>query len=251
MSRKSNCGYFSPCIRGCLIIGLPALSLSILVLEHYTHQEFLLHVAAIPLEILFGGYLFERFMANKEKAVRLRQLMYLKSYIFRSEMKRLFISNFQALKTPVISMAVIKDATPAVLRELRSQAEDPEYRSVVDMEKVIMEYVSCHDAFAHLMDRAIANDLEDIFEDMVMLLHFIQDVKFFKREHPDRSFAEMAMQQTELKQRMQQVLRHGIHVFLDFVIELKVKQPRAFDHLLTEYQLSYDSSSVHGLQEGD
>ena len=89
---------------------LPALTALFLWLEHVTHFEFLLHLAAIPLEILVGAFLVERWLAHEEKEGKRRQLMYLKSYLFRSEMRNVFISNFAGLARPAISLAWI--ATP-------------------------------------------------------------------------------------------------------------------------------------------
>ena len=91
--------------------GLPALSAFLLWLEHVTHFEFLLHLAAIPLEILLGAFLVERWLARKEKEGKRRQLLYLKSYLFRSEMRQVFLSNFEALAEPAISIAEIRAAT--------------------------------------------------------------------------------------------------------------------------------------------
>ena len=50
-----------------MILGLPALSGFFLWLEHVTHFEFLLHVAAIPLEILVGAFLVERWLARRRR----------------------------------------------------------------------------------------------------------------------------------------------------------------------------------------
>ena len=91
--------------------GLVALSGFFLWLEHVTHVEFLLHLAAIPLEILLGAVLVERWLARKEKEGKRRQLMYLKSYLFRSGMRQVFISNFEALATPTISLAGMRAAS--------------------------------------------------------------------------------------------------------------------------------------------
>ena len=47
-----------------LICVLPLLSAALLYLDTIFHHEFLLHLAAIPVEILFGAILVERFLAT-------------------------------------------------------------------------------------------------------------------------------------------------------------------------------------------
>lgn len=86
-----------------------------------THYEFLYHVAAIPLEILLGAFLVKRFLAEKE--ARRHQLMYIKSFIFRSEMRNLFIANFNALVYPDITIPKIKASSLQELKTMRSSIE--------------------------------------------------------------------------------------------------------------------------------
>ena len=122
-------------------VGLIAASAAFLVIQRLTHWEFALHLAAIPLEILIAVFVVERFLENRETKLKRQQLMYIKSYMFRSEMRNLFIANFAALKHPAIDLAKLRDSTLDELREMRRQAETVEYASPEAMEPVIMEYV--------------------------------------------------------------------------------------------------------------
>jgi hypothetical protein len=81
-------------------VGLVGASAVFLVLENLTHWEFLFHVAAIPLEILFAVFIVERFLELREAKEKRRQLMFIKSHLFRSDMRPLFLADFAALKTP-------------------------------------------------------------------------------------------------------------------------------------------------------
>src|SRR5512139_1291557 len=119
-----------------MLLGLPALSALFLWLEHATHVEFLLHLAAIPLEILAGAFLVERWLARNEKEGKRRQLMYLKSYLFRSEMRNVFISNFSALARPAISLEWIRDAPLEELVRARDGITTLEYSSPAAVEEV-------------------------------------------------------------------------------------------------------------------
>ena len=221
-----------------MCIGLPSLSALFLFLERVTHYEFLFHVAAIPLEILLGAFLVKRFLAEKEKEAKRHQLMYIKSFIFRSEMRNLFIANFSALAYPDITIPKIKASSLEELKTMRSSIDAVKYRSPEDMEAVIEEYVNSHGAFYFFMDWAIANDFEGIFHDMLYILHFIQDVKLYKKHYPDKLFIEEAKRQPYLMTKVNQVLQNGIIKFLEYVIELKEQRPDMFEELLADYQIS-------------
>jgi hypothetical protein len=219
-------------------VGLPALTAFFLYLEHVTHIEFLLHVAAIPMEILLGAILVERYLARKERQSKLRQLMFIKSYLFRSRMRNLFISNFAALAEPRITMEMIKNASLGELKALREKVGDMPYSSPEAMEPVVMEYVSSHDVFHEFMDWAIANNFEEIFHDMIHLLHFIQDVTLFKKHNPGRTFISEAVERPQLLAKVEGILKRGLFSFLDYMVEVKEEQPEVFEELINDYEFS-------------
>jgi hypothetical protein len=225
-------------VRIVLGAGLPALSLFFLYLEHITHIEFLLHVAAIPLEILLGAILVERYLAGKERETKRRQLMLIKSYLFRSRMRNLFISNFDALEEPRITMEMIRAASLEDLKALRTKVDGLRYRSPEALEPVVLEYVNSHDAFHDFMDWGIANHFESIFQDMIHLLHFVQDVKLFKKHNPDKLFMEEASRNPKQMAKVEGILRTGICSFLDYMVEVKASQPEVFEELINDYEFS-------------
>ena len=171
-----------------LYFGLVAASGIILIFHHYLHFEFLLHLAAIPLDILIAVFIVERYLESHEQKEKRRQLMYIKSFMFRSEMRNLFITNVHALKNPSLTMTRIKAASVDELRAMRTAAEEVEYKSLDAMEPVIMEYVKAESVWHSFMERAIAYNFEGIFFDMIFILHFIYDVKLFKENNPDKLF---------------------------------------------------------------
>lgn len=221
-----------------LYAALIAASALFLVLQRITHVEFLLHLAAIPLEILLGALLVERFLEGRKKAERLRQLMYIKSYHFRGVMRGLFIANLQALKQPSLTIPEIRRAGLAELRDMRRRAEHVEYDSDEKMEGVVMEYLKARNVFIDFMERAITYDFEAIFHGMIYVLNFIQDIELFKRRHPDGLFVAEARFRPDLGEKMYKVLGDGVRSFLDHAIELKEKHPEMFEELLADYQLS-------------
>ena len=221
-----------------MTLGLLALAALFLWLGHVTHVEFLLHLAAIPLEILAGAFLVERWLAHNEKEDKRQQLMYLKSYLFRSEMRSVFISNFSALARPAISLEWIRDAGIDELVRARDSLAPLEYQSPAAMEEVLGEYVRARQIFRTFMDWAVAHDFESIFHDMIYILHFIQDFQLFKKQHPDRLFVEEAQIHPRMQAKVDKILRDGVVKFLDYAIELRQKEPEVLEELLGDYLLT-------------
>lgn len=221
-----------------MILGLPTLSALFLWLEHATHYEFLLHLAAIPLEILVGAFLVERWLARNEKEGKRLQLMYLKSYLFRSEMRNVFISNFSALAQPAISLEWIRAASLEELVRARDGITTLEYRSPAAIEEILGEYVHARHVFQTFMEWAVAHDFEAIFHDMIYILHFIQDFQLYKKQNPDRLFMADAQAHPRMKAKVEKILRDGVVKFLDYAIELRQKEPEVLEELLDDYLLS-------------
>ena len=223
---------------------LLAASAFLLVIHRLTHIEFMFHLAAIPLEVLVVVFIVARFLENREKKQKRKQLMYIKSCLFRSEMRNLFIANFNALKSPSLTMSEIKNSTLDELKQMREEASTVEYKSLEMMEPIIMEYVNAQPVWQNFMDIAIAQNFEEVFQDMVYILHFIHDVKAFKANNPDKLFMHEAKNNERLMQKVNTVLGDGIRKFLDYVIELKEKQPDMFYEIIADYELS---TTIRGL----
>ena len=96
-------------------------------------------------------------MENRDKRARKQQLMFLKSCMFRLEMRNLYIANFRALKSPALTFSKIRTATLAELKQMREEANAIEYRSVEAIEPVIMEYANAQDVWRSFMNIALAN----------------------------------------------------------------------------------------------
>ena len=218
--------------------GLLSFTIIFFFLERLTHIEFLLHVAAIPLDALIIVFIVERFLHYREMQGKRRQLMYIKSYLFRSDMRNLFVLNFRALKSPNITITQIKNASLGELKRMRESANKVEYKSPDLMEPLIMEYVNTQHVWQSFMDLAITYDLEDIFENMVYLLHFIQDIKSFKSNNSEKRFIDEAMKRKELMQKVDKVLGNGIRSFLDYALELKTKNIEMFEQIISDYELT-------------
>jgi hypothetical protein len=220
------------------VIPLLAICALLLYLAKLTESAFLLNVATIPLEMIVGAVLVDAYMARKEREKRGRQLMFIKSVIFRSELRSLYLANFAALEQPPITMSMIRAADLAQLKQFRESAGTIRYRSPEAMETVITQYVDAYPVFYGFMEWAIANDFERIFEEMVFVLHFIHDVKVFKAQHPGQMFIDHARHDPAMMDKVMRILGTGIGKFLEYVIELKSSQPATFDGLLADYEAS-------------
>jgi hypothetical protein len=88
------------------------------------------------------------------------------------------------------------------------------------------------------MNIALDYNFEDIFQDMVYILHFISDVKTFKENNPDKMFIHEAARNELLMQKVMNILGDGIRKYLDYAIELKEKQPDLFNEVISDYELS-------------
>lgn len=216
-------------------VGLIAVSAFFLWLEHLTHFEFVLHLAAIPIEILVGAIVVERWLASEEKGARRRQFMYFKSYIFRSAMRDVFVSNFAGLVEPKITLEWIRAASAPELRAARDGIGTVRHASPAVVDGILDEYVRSRQVFLTFLEWAATNDFEPIFHDMLYILHFIEDVESFRRQNPDRLFAEEAARSPRLQAKVDKVLRDGIMKFLDYAIELREQEPLVLDELLDDY----------------
>ena len=103
---------------------------------------------------------------------------------------------------------------------------------------MIDEYVAAEPVWHSFRERAITYNFEDIFMDMIALLHFIYDVKSFKAKHPRQLFIHEAAKNEEMMKKTWKVLTDGIRMFLDYAIELKEKKPALFEEMMADYELS-------------
>lgn len=223
-------------------LGVPIILLSValffLVIAQFVHFEFFLHLAAIPLEVLLAVFIIERILERRAVRAKRRQLMFIKSYLFRAEMRNLFLANFDALKAPRLTMSGVRRASLEELRAMRREAESVEYKSLPAMEPVIMEYVRTRGVWLSFMERAILYDFEEIFNDMIYILHFISDVALFKENNPKKLYILEVRNKKAALERVHKVLRDGVQRFLDYAVELKEKKPELFEEMMEDYEAS-------------
>jgi len=221
-------------------------SIFFLILERLTHFEFLLHAAAIPLEVMTAVLIVERFLEKRESRAKRDRLMLIKSHMFRTEMRNLFLADFAALASPAVGMEDIRTASLEKLKEFRHAAETVSYASPEAMEPVIMEYVKAEPVWRSFLSWSVTFNFDEIFHDMIDLLHFTSDVRIFKDTHPGKLFVHEAARRPELMTRTHRIIGDGIRRFLDYAIELKEKQPEMFGEMMADYALSARLGGNHG-----
>ena len=227
-----------------LYVCLVFVSVFFLFVHWLTHNEFTLHLAAIPIEILFGALLIEKILEKKRRAEQSKRLMHFRCYLFRSRLRNIFLANLNALKFPVISISKIKTASLQELKQMRKDANHIEYLSLEAMETIITEYVPTYHAFYSFMEWTIIHDIDFGFENMIYILHFIEEVKLFKHNHPDTPFVYEAQKKRSVMKKVKKVLAEGLFKFLDFLIELKGKNPALFYELLADYEESPQGAKI-------
>ncbi|GAX59826.1 hypothetical protein SCALIN_C04_0314 [Candidatus Scalindua japonica] len=229
-----------------LYVCLISVSAFFLFIHWLTHNEFMLHLAAIPIEIMFGALLIEKILEKKRKTEQSKRLMHFRCYLFRSRLRNIFIANLNTLKFPIISISKIKSASLEDLKQMRKEINHIEYISLDAMETIITEYVPAYHAFYSFMEWTIIHDIDSGFENMIYILHFIEEVKLFKHNNPDTPYVYEAQRNRSLMKKVKKVLAEGMFNFLDFLIELKRKDPALFCELLSDYEeLPQDNHIVH------
>ena len=128
-------------------------SVVFIIVEKLTGFEFFYHLAAIPIEVMVAVFIVERALQRHDHREKRRQLMFIKSHLFRSEMRDLFLADFAAFKAPAFTMAEIRIAPLDKLKGMRLQAEAIEYKSPEAMEPVILEYAKAERVWRNFMER--------------------------------------------------------------------------------------------------
>ena len=73
-----------------------------------------------------------------------------------------------------------------------------------------MEYVNAQRVWVSFMERAMTCNFEDIFNNMIYILHFIHDVKAFKERNRDQPFIYEAQKREWQMRKVRTILEDGI-----------------------------------------
>jgi hypothetical protein len=165
-------------------------------------------------------------------------MVFVKSCMFRDQMRDLFITNIRNVEHPDLTLSKLRDSDLGELKQLRNETGSVRYKSIEKMESIIMEYVKAEPVWQRFLEIAINYNFEGIIRDMTAIQHFIQDVRLFKKSNPDKLYIHEAVANQQKMDRVNNILGDGIRKFLDYLIELKEKQPELFYTIIADYEAS-------------
>ena len=218
----------------CVILG--SISGFFLYMEHVTHNEFLFHLAAIPIEILAAVMIIEQLWALGDRSKKQRRLSYMLWVLYNLEMGSLLAASFKAVESPSLSMSRIKSASLEELKKLRGDASTIRYKSIELVEVATKEYVKTQHIWKAYLDRAVEYDLEKVYQNMMHVLYFVDYVEVFKRNNPDRLFVDEIRDDKRVMAKAEEVLGVGIRIFLDMAIALRKKKTDAFHQFISNLE---------------
>ena len=218
----------------CVILG--SISGFFLYMEHVTHNEFMFHLAAVPIEILAAVMIIEQLWALGERSKKQKRLSYMLWVRYNLEMGSLLAASFKAVESPSLSMSRIKSASMEELKKLRDDASTIRYKSIELVEAAAKEYVETQHIWKAYLDRAIEYDLEKAYQNMMHVLYFIDYIEVFERNNPDRLFIDEIRGNKGVLAEAEEILGSGIRIFLDMAIELRKKKTDAFYQVISNLE---------------
>ena len=210
----------------------------LLVIYEVTHIEFLLHLAAIPWEILIAVFVVDMLMRKREGSDKRRRTIAVAITLFGAEMGRFYDSCFRAIKSPLITLSIIANSSIEELKQLRIASDTIEYGSPEEMELAIKECVNIEHIWRSLLESAVTYDIEEMYLNTLNILNFIHDVKVYRESHPDMPFIHFAQQDERILKRVKEVIKLDVQKFLNYAIELKENHPEMLHQFLSELDTS-------------
>lgn len=217
-----------------LYVSLVVSALLLLVLEAYTDIVFLLYLAAIPLEVLLAILILERYLKNLEHTKVNQQWVMFKSYIFRVSLKQLYINVIDTYSATGITVESCFDPDDKKLEEIDRKFSVEN----IDMSRitpVLSEYIRTEETFVFFLRWAFENGFEEIFNEIGMMLHFIQDLKNFQEHHGSLSPEVMEKHDPALVETAKQTCMASAHYFIDFIKDISRHHVQLYHLLKKDY----------------
>lgn len=220
-------------------IGLITASAIFLVIYEIYHIEFMLHLAAIPFEILVAVFIVDKLLRKRVNSEKRRRTIAVAITLFGSEMGRFDDACFHAIRSPLITLSTIANSSIEELKQIRIASDTIEYGSPEEMELAIKECVNIEHVWRSLLESAVYYDIEEMYLNTLQMLNFVHDVKVFKESHPNEPFIQLAEQDERILKMVKEIIRLDIQKFLDYAIELKGKHPAMLAQFLSELDNSH------------
>ena len=199
----------------------------------------MLHLAAIPFEILVAVFIVDKLLRKRVNSEKRRRTIAVAITLFGSEMGRFDDACFHAIRSPLITLSTIANSSIEELKQIRIASDTIEYGSPEEMELAIKECVNIEHVWRSLLESAVYYDIEEMYLNTLQMLNFVHDVKVFKESQPNEPFIQMAEQDERILKRVKEIIRLDIQKFLDYAIELKEKHPAMLAQFLSELDNSH------------
>lgn len=210
----------------------------LLVIYEISHIDFMLHLAAIPFEIIIGVFIVDMLLRKREIVAKRRRTIAVAITMFGSEMGRFDDACFRAIRSPLITLSTIEHSSIKELKQIRIASDTIEYGSPEEMELAVKECVNIEHVWRSLLESAVAFDIEETYLNTLHILNFVHDVKVFKESHPDEPFIHFAQQDEQILKGVKEVISFTVQKFLDYAIELKENHPDMLHQFLSELDTS-------------
>lgn len=225
------------------VILIIASAICLVIYETY-HIEFMLHLAAIPFEIIIGVFIIDMLLRKREIVDKKRRTIAVAITLFGSEMGRFDDACFHAIRSPLITLSTIANSSIEELKQIRIASNAIEYGSPEEMELAIKECVNIEHVWRSLLESAVTYDIEEMYLNTLNILNFIHDVKVYRESHPDMPFIHFAQQDERTLKRVKEVIKLDVQKFLNYAIELKQNHPDMLSQFLSELDTS---TQIRGL----
>lgn len=229
----------------------------ILLEQENPPQNHTAHYLSVALELCLGFILIELIWHNhekkeverekqKERKIKEEQLRHIKSYVFHSRMRTLFITNFMAIKSSSISLRNLLKADPKI-PIVKPDSELIHYETQRAKIGVIHEYVKAKDVWERFLELGIMFGFDHIVKEMTKILQLVAEVKeIFPPESidnmPAHEFAAQLTQdrRTDLVDQFEPIIATGIIKFHEYLEDLRQSDQKLFHNLLDFYSRAYE-----------
>lgn len=215
-------------------IALVAAAIIFLIVFAVTEIDFMMHLAAIPLEILLATFVVDQVLRLQERQTRRRRLLGEAAGVFHSQIQAVIAAGIRAAHPPDATLPKLESLGAEELRQLRASATTVTYLSAEEMEAAIDELVDAEPTWESMLAQAIEYDVDETYVSMMRVLDFVRHVKAFRQSHPHQSFAEFALSDDAAMERVRRVSKLAAHRYLDLLIDFRQHDPDMFRALQFE-----------------
>lgn len=206
-------------------------------------ESFSAHFLAVALELFLVFVLVEliwnRHEHSREKEEQVRSVTI---YMFHTRMRKLFITNFMALRSNKIVSDLFEKKKLSTIPHL----DDICYQTQTAKAAVVYEYVKAEDVWQKFLDLGIKLSIERMVNDMTLILQLVEEVKELLHSDsitnvsPEMFATRLTQDQnSDLIDRFEPSMKDGIVKFFEYAKELRDSNEELFNNLIEFYSCAY------------